>query len=384
MRLVYDDLVRDYLDSLHSKLRNFAVEPEFLATWVHDEDDAVSLSELFAAAQSAGARELAVVVGAKTAAALDRARLEGLLKPFGAPRIEGAADGSWTVTVSLAAHAASGCVAPSVAAGRARAGFVEKPAASVRRSGELHPAYRAAVERLAAAPRFEGAAPPAPAGGLVVEAADGAAVLSVAVGADGLVAAARHRGAAGTLRGLLDGLCSFLPGRSFQEGRDHAVIRLESSLRDRSQPSPARGVVTPKTADPAFDAPQRMVRAAYGEWARKTGAKPGWNFWDDQPSAAWLALSPAERLARAKAAVAEGLRAVGAPEAGVEILEILNDCRIVLAATPETVKPDFAPKLLRLEGLVKAKLDPRIEVQLESLEDRNRRAERTARTDKLI
>lgn len=383
MHLVYDDLVREYLDSLHSKLRNFAVEPEFLATWVHDEDDHVSLSELFAAAQSSGARELTVAVGAKTAAKLDRSRLEGLLKPFGAPRIEGAADGSWTVSVALAAHAASGRAAPSVAQGKARGGFVEKAAVPTRRPGGLHPAYRVAVEKLAAAPRREGAAPGAPAGGLVVEAAEGPAVLAVAVGADGLVADARHRGASGVLRGLLDGLCEFLPGRPFQEGRDHAVVRLEASLRDRSVPAPARGVVTPRTADPAFAVPERLVRAAYRDWAAKTGAKPGWNFWDDRPAAAWLALTAAERMSRAKAAVSEGCRAVGAA-GGVEVLEILNDCRLVLAATPETLKPEFAPKMLRLEGLVKAKLDPRIEIQLESIEDRNRRAERTQRSDRQL
>ena len=383
MRIVYDDLVRDYLDSLHSKLRNFSVEPEFLATWVHDEDDHVSLSELFAAAQSAGGRELAVVVGAKTAAKIDRVRLEGLLKAYGRARIEAASDGAWTVTVALSERAAS-AASFSAPKTRAREGFVEKATVETRRPGELHAAYRVAVDRLAQAPCFEGAPAAAPAGGLVVEVSEGAARLAVAVDADGIVVAARHRGAAGSLRGLLDGLCELLAGRPFREGRDHAVIRLEARLRERAAPAPARGVVTPRTADPAFSAPQRMVRAAYSEWAQKTGAKPGWNFWDDRPAQAWLALPAEEKLARSKAAVLEGCRELDVPASGVEVLDLLNDCRIVLAATPQTIQPSFASRMMKLESLIKARLDARIELQLESLEDRNRRADRTQRSDRQL
>jgi hypothetical protein len=127
-----------------------------------------------------------------------------------------------------------------------------------------------------------------------------------------------------------------------------------------------------------------MIRAAYRDWAARTDAKAEWNFWDDQPAAAWLALTAGEKLARAKSAVLDGLRELGVLEAGVEILEVLHDCRIVLAATPETIKPEFAAQMMKLEGKVKTKLDPRMELQLESLEDRNRRAARTARTDKLV
>jgi hypothetical protein len=386
MRIVYDSLVRDYLDSLNSKLRNFSVEPEFLATWVHDEDEHVSLFELFAAAQSSGCRELTVAVGPDTAKRLDEARVRALLAPLGTFSLTRGTDGSWDLSAALAERLA----APAVSVPAPTAKTVKPrpapppPASAPRKPGELHPAYRAAVARLTSALRFEGPAPSAPAGGLVVEAVEGPAHLSVAVLADGAVVAAAHSGATGDLRGLLDGLCALLPGRPFREGRDHAVIRLEASLRDRAVPAPAAGLVTPKNADPAFAIPEKMVRAAYRDWAAKAAAQPGWNFWDDQPAAAWLTLSSEEKLARARAAVLEGLRELGAPEAGVEILEILHDCRIVLAATPETIKPAFAAQMMKLEGKVKAKLDPRLELQLESLEDRNRRAARTARTDKLV
>ena len=385
MRLSYDDLVRDYLDSLHAKLRNFSVEPDFLATWVHDEDDATSLYEIFAAAREAGCRDLTVGVGAMTARRVDRGALEKRLAPLGVIRVEVLKGGSWDVIGALSDQ-------PAPASSPAAPTPKVRPAASkpatvapiAKRPEGTHPAYRAAIAALSAASRREGASPAAPAGGILVEVVDGAARLAVSVRAGGIVADARHSGASGEIRGLLDGLCEILTGRSFQEGHDHAVIRLESHLRDRSVPTPVAGLLTPRNADPVFARPLALLRAAYREWLAKSGAKPSWNDWDDKPAAAWLALAPGERLARAKAAIADGCRELGVPAVGVEVLDLLNDCRIVLAAAPETIKPSFARRMIALEGLAKKSLDPRIELQLESLEDRNRRAQRTARTDKLI
>jgi hypothetical protein len=162
------------------------------------------------------------------------------------------------------------------------------------------------------------------------------------------------------------------------------VIRLEARLRDRESPAPVAGLLTPRNADPVFARPLKMLRTAYRDWLAQSGEKLGWNFWDDSPAPAWLRLSPDDKLRRSKAAVADGCRALGLADSGVEVLEVLNDCRLVLAATPATLKPEFAPGMLKLEGLVKRTLDHRIELQLESLEDRNRRAQRTARADKQL
>jgi hypothetical protein len=385
VRISYDDLVRDYLDSLHSKLRNFSVEPEFLATWVHDEDDATSLYEIFAAAREAGCGELSVGVGAQAAGRVDRAGLEKRLAPLGAVRVEVLKDGAWEIVATL-----SGKPSPSQASAapkpkaRPAASRVIPACAGEKRPEGTHPAYRAALAALSAAPRREGAAPKAPAGGLLIDVSDGDAHLAVAVGAEGVVIDARHRGASGELRGLLDGLCELLPGRPFQEGHDHAVIRLEARLRDRGLPSPVRGLLTPRNADPVFARPLAMLRAAYRRWSSKFGAAPGWNFWDDKPAAGWLALPQNEKLARAKAAVAGACRTLGIPAEGVEVLDLLGDCRIVIAYTPQTASSSFAKGMFALERALKAKIDPRIEVQLESLEDRNRRADRTQRSDRQL
>ena len=158
MRIVYDDLVRAYLESLHSKLRNFVVEPEFLATWVHDEDDHVSLFELFAAAQSAGSRQLTVAIGAATARLLDEARLTALLGALGSARISKTSAGL-EIDMALAERVAPRPItAPASKPVRPQA---SSPAPAPR---ERSAAYHVALAAASASPRHEG---PAPTGGLV-------------------------------------------------------------------------------------------------------------------------------------------------------------------------------------------------------------------------
>ena len=350
MHLIYDDLVRDYLDSLHSKLRNFNVEPEFLATWVHDEDDDTSIKEIFAAAREAGCRQLTLGISATVAAGLKQ---EAFAAPF---RVEVLPGGGWNLHAELSEAPTVVWSGPS--SPRPQPSF-RPTTEQVSRPQGIHPAYRSALARLSAAPLHEGRIPHQAA------AADGEARLLIAVDPQGIVTAAHHLGAVDEMRGLLEGLCGVLEGRSFQEGHDHGMIRLEAILRDRSVPSPVRGVLTPRNADPVFARPQKMLKDAYRAW----GVRAGWNFWDDSPGAAWLSLP--DRLARTQEVLTAGCASLGIPK--VEVLEILQDCRIVLASAP------VAPHLIRLESLVKQQLDPRLEIQLESLEDRNRRAARTQR-----
>ncbi len=378
MRLSYDDLVRQYLETLNAKLRNFAVEPEFVATWVHDEDDHRSLYDLFVAAQGGGCRDLTVVVGAERAARLDAARLDKELGVLGAPKIARGPDGTLEVAVALKdkvdfvpGREVAAATRKSQASGGVRA-FKRREVPA----GEIDPSYRAGIESRKI--RFEGALMDA-----TVSVSDGGATLCVVLGEGGVVAKARHSGAAGALRALLDVLCEVMEGRPLQEAADHAVIRMEASLRDRSVPAPVEGLLTPRTAGSLFEAPERLVRVLYRERVAKTGEKAGWNYWDDAAAEAWGALPEARKLEKAKAAVAEAARALGLPPEGIEVVEVMGGVRVVLAHTTVTAQTAFGASMMRIEGLVKKALDARIELQLESLEDRNRRAQRTARTGKV-
>ena len=385
MRLSYDDLVRDYLESLRSTLRNFTVEPEFLGTWVHDEDDHRSLFEVFVAAQGAGCRELTVAVGPALALKLKDARLISELGPLGQVRLEKIENGSLEITVLLKDKLDLGGPAPRPQPAAAKPSGLSapgRPAEPKKVVDGPHPAYRAALESRKI--RFEASEPAAPPDGVGLSVEQDGTRLAVSLDPGGTVVSARHSGATGPLRALLDGLCEVMEQRPLHEAHDHAVIRLETLMRDKTAPRPVTGVLTPRNADPIFETPQRMVRSLYAKYASLKKLKPEPNFWDDIPAEGWRSLPPPEKLARAKAAVLEACRSLKVSSEGIEVLDVIGDARLVLAYGPATGQISFGETMMRLEGLVKRRLDPRIELQLESLEDRNRRAARTDRDGKLI
>src|SRR5579883_1770133 len=220
MRLSYDALVRQYLETLNAKLRNFAVEPEFVATWVHDENDTRSLHGLFVAAQAGGCRELTVEVSAGTAAKLDRPALTRELASLGEvslqERKDGGLDLSMRLKEKLSFEAGSGQAQGS---GPAKRGQAAGPQARLRtsRPGEPDELYlKAARER---ALRFQGTASGP---GRKLRAEEGGAALEALVDDVGLVTSARHSGAVFPLAAVLDVLCEVMEGRPLQEASDHA------------------------------------------------------------------------------------------------------------------------------------------------------------------
>lgn len=403
MRLIYEKLVQDYLESLHSKLRNFGVEPEFLGMWVHDEDDNKSLFEIFLAAQDAGLKDLTVAVGPETVQKLDQKRLTAELGDLGEPDFSKKA-GALEVHVVFKSRPSSATQKPqtrtlpktaSRAAQKPASLKTKKtvsysrngrPSASKRATslpGQIHPIYQAALSEAGAHILYEGDIPKPEKDHNAVSVEQGGARLSAIMDSEAIVRQARHKGANGPLRALLDQLCGLMIGRPIQEAQDHGVIRLEAKLRDRTQSPPVSGLLTAHNAEPLFDIPQKMVRSLYREYLARSGRKPEANFWDDTAGPAWASLSAEEKLQRAQASVQEACRNLGISPDGIEVLDILGGIRFVLALSPATADIHFGARMMRLESLIKKALDPRIELQLESVEDRNKRAARTDRSHKL-
>jgi hypothetical protein len=63
-------------------------------------------------------------------------------------------------------------------------------------------------------------------------------------------------------------------------------------------------------------------------------------------------------------------------------VEIRGNTRIVFAGSAHFGKKSFGHDLMRLERELKHRLEPRLELTLESLEDRNKREARTKRAEK--
>lgn len=83
MTVDYDALVKNYYEGLFNKLRNFTPGPEFLDTWVHDENHERSIYGIFEAAESAKLPSLSLTVNKAILATLNVPSLKQDLSRLG-------------------------------------------------------------------------------------------------------------------------------------------------------------------------------------------------------------------------------------------------------------------------------------------------------------
>lgn len=79
----YEKLVLDYQESLATVLRGFRPATEFLESWVHDENDLLSLLNIVESAEQAGEKEILIYIGAKTLSKLELKNLVALVEKIG-------------------------------------------------------------------------------------------------------------------------------------------------------------------------------------------------------------------------------------------------------------------------------------------------------------
>lgn len=245
----------------------------------------------------------------------------------------------------------------------------------------VHPAYRRALADAGRNLERQGAAAAAAPGTRRLEVCARGVTLSLLVeeAEPGLVRDARHAGAAGDEAAVVDRLCAVIAGRPLYEAVHHGVIRAEALLRDPDAPPPVAGIVSPRNADPIFALPLELIgalRALVGPLPvppEKRGA------WDDRPAAAWLVLGHETQAARVQAALEEAVRAAALDVPAPEVVEVRDGFRVVLAPREAAHRTALGRALIAIERAVQAALDPRLELQFESLGDRNRRAERIIR-----
>jgi hypothetical protein len=100
MTIDYNNLVKGYYDGLVNNLRNFSPGPEFLESWVHDEDHERSLFGIFEAAKDAGLTSLSVTVEPPFCDDLNMNSLNKELSHLGKTKIESQSDKA-VITVEL-------------------------------------------------------------------------------------------------------------------------------------------------------------------------------------------------------------------------------------------------------------------------------------------
>lgn len=352
----YDELVSNYYENLHTTLRKFSPGPDFLESWVHDEDHNRSLLGITESASDCGVAELVVNISPKVGGELNQKWINENLGKYG--------------TVSIKDNGTS---------------FELKiQFASKKKADTVHPAYLKGLEAAARKISYPGSFDESEViqgNKLISVDADGAQ-LSVLVDDKGVVTNARHSGAQGLEAGLLDLLCKELVGRPFQEGAEHGPIRLEYALREPGVPLPVKGLLTPDNADPIFHLATKLVRNAFHTYLKATGKKIEWNEWEDALTAKWAALNEADRVALATKELNQIAQDLKLPYTNFPVINVRHDVRLTIALDANASNPKYGMYLMQLERELKKRVDKRLELCLEGLEDKNNRESRTKREKK--
>lgn len=334
----YDTLVEGYYQNLNDTLRNFRGGPGFLESWAHDENHSRSILEIFDLAAQHEVHSVKLTVKPEIADSLD---FDWLVDEIGT---SGGLEVQRTLSESVLYF----------------------------RTRVINAVYIKKLER--ASTHIEYEAPPRTAHSFT--AVDEGRLLCCTIDEKGFVIAATHQGAKGLYVPLLDRLCSLLINRPLQEGAEHAVIRLENSLRDEVGEIKGQGIVLPQNADPIFQTCLTLLREIFRNYLETTHEVLERNVWQDPLPESWLKTPHADRCHSIEIALrklCEERKLIGRD---VRVVGIKHEKRFILAYQNTTQK-NFAHALIGLERDLRRNLGVEIELQLESLEDKNKRENRT-------
>jgi hypothetical protein len=376
----YEQVTGSYEATLNTQLRGFRGGARFLEHWVHDPDPVKSVINMIEAAATDGLTDVTVLLGPRTQAVLDTNRLDRLAGVLGVVSRE-PRDGSLALTVRFATAAAAAPGLGAVARDRARRAREERdarlrtqaaPAPAPPRVG-LHPVYREAVRQiLAGALTHEGPVATMPGVQRLSIAREGWVLEAFVDTATHRVRLARHRGARGETRALLEGLCAVMEDKPLIECADHAVIRLEYRLRDRAVERPVAGIVTPESVEPAFGPLIAAVRGMLAEYRRLNGYDEVENRFDPEPSASWQALSAEQRLVRVQAALDGLLARHGLQPGAVVCTRVDRSTRATVELRAELPARGKAALMMDLERGLKDRVEPVLHLYQAEMHDKNK------------
>ncbi|MCB0417648.1 MAG: hypothetical protein H6617_07765 [Bdellovibrionaceae bacterium] len=379
----YEQLLKDYEQSLHEKLRNFGTAFDFLETWVPDENLEQSLLGIFEAAQLYKLKQgLRIRLSRNNSRLLKEVKLKAQAKEFGEARVE--VQGLEKI-VHFKAREEKRKSAPSDAVERPKQAVMDRLFTSPeppkfgshfpsRALSEAHGAYQKALRDTLGDGSHQGPLPENVQGTRLITRNSGS-VCFLLVDKRGLIAQAKFESKGELETALMEAFCRLIEGLSLQEASDHGVLRLEYKLRDPEIPLGIPGIVTPENSDPMFRVPQALIRAAYAEY--KKDHESGRNYWTDKISREWLSLSDAERLDQLRTATSQFCTLEGLAPDALRIASMQHETRVIVEA------PLHSGALLRLETYLRQTLESQLEVLLAERQDTNKPRENNAKAKDL-
>ena len=346
--IIYEELVKEYNESLNSVLRGFRPKYDFLELWVPESDAALSLKSLVEAADGQNQKSLSIFLGKATLAALNLDALVKDLQRFG--KVEQVSEnGGKTLHLNRAAGTSE----------------LEKI------KEEIHPLYREKILELFGDRRHQGS---------ILEDGDNLMIRSNKDGISlfGAIDTHNHRIARARFSGtnkvaesaLLEGLCRIIEGIPIQEACDHAIIKLEYQTRDKTQARPVSGIVNVFNYPPMFELPLKLMRDLFATYVSKTGYQPSDNYYAPSPSPQWTALSDQEKMAAIVKVFREMLAKKGAAYSGLALeLEIsqIDFHKVYAAIRGEIAMPVKAKLYMDLERTLREEVEATLQIFSENI-----------------
>jgi hypothetical protein len=368
----YDALYADYSVSLVDTLRGFSAKVPGLELWVPDENLRVSLRNLLDSAANLGRASVCLQLGERTAGQLSEAQLLELGQNFGQARVERRGSAVLFEVSGLGAAQVKP-VAPAAAAERKAAPMAERALAAplaAERKLESFDGYERRLRQLACVIEL-GASAPSSARGTLATFTQADCTLRLLVGADHVVLGVSHDAPDEPRQLLLAELGRLVTGLPILEACFHGALRLEYRLRPKATERPVSGIVLPRAVHPHFALVEDLLRGALASYRSLSGFDATRSQHDDRPRSAWLAASAEGRKARLDAALAQILPGFGLATSDVAVVSIRYDVRVELGLSEAWKKLDQPRLVLALERELQATVDPRLEVYVQELKDKN-------------
>jgi len=370
----YDALYADYAQSLVDTLRGFSAKVPGLELWVPDENLGVSLRNLLDSAASLGRVSVCLRLGEATAQQLSEAELSELGRAFGDVRLarRGAAVLFEVSRLGVPPSPSPAGLAPE----RRAAPAAERLATSAAARSPQPPAERSFEVYEARLRELSATVAPARVVvdrvGVTVGASLDACSLQLVVTPDQhLIVSAGSHAPDEVRRLLLAELCRLVIGLPLLEACYHGALRLEHRLRPPASGRPLAGIVLPRAVHPHFALVDDLMRGALASYRKVAGFDVTRGQFDDRPRADWLAASLEERKQRLELALAELLPGLGLAVADVSVVSIRYDVRVELGLSEAWKQLDQPPLVMALERELQARVDPRLEVYVQELKDKN-------------
>lgn len=350
-RLSYEDVVEAYRNNLEIQTRGFSAGSHWMESWVPDDELLPSLLNLLDAAQVGGVDNLVVTLRRETLGDVSAERVCDALR-----------------------HAAR-------VSATERDGQIELKASQLQHLAkftDVRDYYRGALLARHANLQFQGTAPD---GAHAFTDSEGTLWLQTDEEGKRVTAAgfAPTPAASAPFVAAMDVLCGLILGLPLLEVREHALVKLEHSLRDPEQPLPVQGILLPQNADALF----LRVGALLQGLLRSMGAwqKQEVNFYDPKPSKEWVGLGADGRVAACQKILDGASQRLLGYEKGVFVVDSRRSFAVTVRFQGDAPVATKRRAALLIEKLLRAECDPRLEIFCLEMKDRSEKRRLTPETE---